>query len=276
MGLKIGALSDLHIDFIFRPDKKLTVNKVRHNFDYIFEPHVGLDILFIPGDIGHYNRQNVEFLQLIQKIYKIKDIVITYGNHEMYLVSKTMRLFYKTSINKLEGFKFLLKDLDGITILDGDSKRIQDVLVAGACGWYDGSYIRRISKSIYGENNDTLWRRTSNDANYITNNGSFLDIFPYENQKIRKAIQHKPDIMLSHICPVSEPCIISEQFKFEKTTGFYTFDGLNLIKEYKPKFWFYGHMHDKLEYQLFDTTLLRNPHGYPEENSNIELITYNI
>ena len=64
--MKIDILSDLHLDFYFKPHLT-TGENVASFFKLIFtdnETRKTGDILIIAGDIGYYNEQNIEVLKM--------------------------------------------------------------------------------------------------------------------------------------------------------------------------------------------------------------------
>ena len=71
--MKVDILSDLHLDFYFKPHLTTSENIISL-FGDIFTDNstrkMG-DVLIIAGDIGHYNEQNIEVLKIFQeKFYK--------------------------------------------------------------------------------------------------------------------------------------------------------------------------------------------------------------
>jgi len=40
----------------------------------------------------------------------------------------------------------------------------------------------------------------------------------------------------------------------------------DVIEKYRPELWVHGHTHVPCDYELFDTRIICNPGGYPEEN----------
>ncbi len=96
--MKIDILSDLHLDFYFKPHLTTQENVVS-----FFEPiltqnntrKIG-DVLVIAGDIGHYNSQNIEVLKIIQKKF-YKYIICVLGNHDYYLVNSDARYSFENN-----------------------------------------------------------------------------------------------------------------------------------------------------------------------------------
>ncbi|MGE3301320.1 MAG: metallophosphoesterase, partial [Arcobacter sp.] len=100
----VDILSDLHLDFYFKPHLT-TLENVSSFFEPIFTNNgtrtIG-DVLIIAGDIGHYNAQNIEVLKIFQKKF-YKHIICVLGNHDYYLVNGEARYsFENNSFNRVE------------------------------------------------------------------------------------------------------------------------------------------------------------------------------
>ena len=74
--MRLDIMSDIHLDFYAKNKMKikkfielLVKTKENNNFD----------VLIIAGDIGHYNEDNIFFLELISKYYK--KVFVTWGKN---------------------------------------------------------------------------------------------------------------------------------------------------------------------------------------------------
>ena len=73
-------LSDLHLDFYF-PNTEISDQQFNQWFDFISpHSHKHGEILFISGDIGHNNEQNVNVLKKLRKKYTIFFVLIELMN----------------------------------------------------------------------------------------------------------------------------------------------------------------------------------------------------
>jgi len=264
--MKIQYISDLHLDFYTNGN---TPKKIKILFHRFIKPG---EVLIIAGDISHYNSQTIEFLRYCSDNFN-KIFIIT-GNHEMYNISKAQEKKYKTRYARINELKKMIT-FNNITFLDGTSEVYNSVKFAGCMAWYDCSYYYKLDRT-YIEDAKTHWKNYSNDSNLIPGITNPLDIWEDEKPKIIKAIETKPDIMITHFCPVSEGIAMSNKYKLDKGTGYYCFDGLDLVDKYKPKYWIHGHMHDTKEFEIYDTKFLRNPVGYPNESKGFEIKEFEI
>jgi predicted phosphohydrolase len=270
-------ISDLHINFIFG-EKEPNERKIKLWFDKVFE-NKSSNTLLVPGDISESIPHTFTFFKLIQEIYGYKNIVFTFGNHDYWIISGKQKSKYKTSPNKIEIAKNLSKKYNRennnkIYLLDGDCIEIEGVKIGGAMGWYDTSYFYKTRGMYSIQDPYAFWKTYSNDQRYIVPmKNDFQRITKVELNKVNNAIIQKPDIMMTHICPIISDRVVFEQYKSNLGNTFYMFNGEELIYEYSPKYWIYGHMHGQHKLQVGNTILVRNAHGYPSEKLKQEIRT---
>ena len=269
--MKIAYTSDLHLDFynsnISSPDKtEKVIDK------YILKGETP-DILIIAGDISHYNIQTLKLCKYLNS--KGIKIILTVGNHEFYNVSKKQNYRYINLYDKVNELKELLEPLEDTYFLDGNTVILNGIKFGGAMGWYDGSYYYKLSQGMYQETMMSHWCNYTNDARLIPRLNDPMTLFNIEIKKIKSVLNEHPDIMISHVCPISEGITFNEKYKTDRGSGYYCFDGLHLIDPINnskpPKFWIHGHIHDKKEFKIYKTTHLRNPLGYPKEKHDFKL-----
>jgi hypothetical protein len=120
--MTFALLGDTHFDFW------LTQNFKEKHFDLHFRAMLEAtptDLLLIPGDIGHYNAQNIACLKQLQRYYP--RVVVTFGNHDYYLVTHSVRDKYRYGANadanrpseaRVSEMKKMIEDADGIDYVD--------------------------------------------------------------------------------------------------------------------------------------------------------------
>ncbi len=293
--MKVAWISDTHTDFWV--SGKLSGHKLLtaiENFvDEVLVPKEA-DILIFAGDNSHYNLQNQMMLQYIANKKMYKKIFITFGNHDMYLVSNSQESKYKKSWNKVLELKEMCEAIDTVEFLDGNIIEVDGVKIGGCGMWYDYSYGKKIA------NMDDFsmlqkWKATMNDANLIKGDDhlglndtrsmygygkmkiySFdpLVFFDNEKEKMLKIIEDC-DIFVSHIGPVVPPDIRPEYKNV--VTGFYYFDGERYLWSDKaPKAYIFGHTHDRHEFKVNNTWLFCNPLGYKSEGTGAEIDVFTL
>jgi len=273
--MKIFYTSDLHLDFytntytLNKCENLINRAKILGDFKKIDSNPLN-DVLIIAGDLSHYNHQTVNFLTVLKKHFA--KIFIVTGNHDFYNVSKNQKQKYKNLYDRFNELKNMLKSVEGIYFLDGDVIEYNGIKFGGAMGWYDCSYYYKLTQGMYMETMLGHWKNYSNDAHKIPKLKDPSDIFSIEIKKIEKVIKQKPDVMITHFCPISESIVMKSPYKNDRGSGYYCFDGSRFwdTKD-APKLWIYGHMHDNFEIEIFNTHFSRNPLGYNGENKEFEL-----
>jgi len=290
--MTIATISDIHTDFYI--PAKLTGYKLDNAMDEFIKNELWLktaDVLVFAGDNSHYPKHNKLMLEKIaaKKIYK--KIFVTFGNHDLYLISNQQRSKYKTSWDKILELKQICEEIDTVEFLDGNIVEVDGVKFGGTGGWYDMSY----SKQLFNMNHFNCmhkWKNVMNDANLIVGNdyppeindsreamyGGYkykaytfdpMKFFKQEEEKIL-AIVEECDVFISHVGPLVPPNLPVHFQNVE--TGFYYFNGEWILnKDKAPKLWIFGHTHDKYLWKHNNTVLVCNPLGYKSENKNNEV-----
>lgn len=274
--MKFDYISDLHIDFLYSSETRLSQHAVKHHFTKTFSTKSS-DYLLVAGDISEYPDRGFEFLKVLKDTFGYKKIIFVFGNHDLWLTSRNLQnAFNFDSENKLSYVKTWLmrKDTEkDIILLDGDVIELEGIKIGGAMGWYDTMYdvevIQPYISPYSGLTRDVYdaWSHAMNDYKYILPiKPTYKHITDREHTKIRKVLAQNPDIMLTHICPVIGDEYVAPIYRGDRDNTFYQMDFRKEILEYKPKAWVYGHQHKKAEYTYGDTKLCLNPYGYPSES----------
>lgn len=267
----IKIQSDTHFDFHLDSSVKINSKKLRAKFPEYFETEA--TSLIISGDIGHHCTQNVEIFNIIRKETNIRDILVTFGNHEYYNVSNSQKYSFRNIQQKEEYLINRYKEA-GIHILNGnmnDVVELEGKRIWGFPSWYDDCYYNKATTTSVSSI-DSYWRQTMNDSRLIPSLVSFYDMIEFQNSKI-KEIPENIDIMVTHVRPFISDDFMDERYIGDKSNTFYMFDGLDLIEKVNPKIWIYGHTHTFLKYNKFGVEFICNPIGYPgEKNERKEIL----
>lgn len=281
--MKVDYISDLHLDFWIKQlqaspkmDKKLDwfMNTIQAK---------GGDVFIIAGDLGHYYAQDTTFLKRVKELYS--HVILVPGNHDMYLVSTNQRKKYMyKSLNRILEMKKFCREND-IIYLDGNAVVIDGYSFAGTGMSWDRSFAENLLERVVTDTELlNKYNVYMNDANLIFGDGDHIRVpgiygshvvrsfdplkfFDTEYDKLQKIDQ--VDVMISHYGPVT-PEDMREKYKYDFSTTFFYFDGRSEVERINPKFWVYGHTHDKANFTYKETNMLCNPLGYPGEN------TYNV
>lgn len=298
---KIAFVSDIHIDF-YVPATSMG-HKLERKMSLYIEKQLRLpdaDILVFAGDNTHYPQQMHYLLVVIAGLKKYKKIFVTFGNHDLYLVSNGQRSDYKMSWKKVEHLKALCESVDTVEFLDGKIVDVDGIKIGGTGMWYDFTY----GKNNFGLDDNAmkkLWMEFSNDPhniasddyeNTIRDKNEFhyhssgygrkrfsvtlnpLKFFEKERAKLVEIVD-KCDVFVSHVSPAVPPNLNPEHDN--ASAGFYFFDGSQYLQSEKaPKLWIFGHVHDRYNYKVNNTRLVCNPLGYDDENFHHSVITIDL
>lgn len=284
--MKIGYLSDLHLNWYCSKKYSFHTNPILDNVLNFEEA----DALIIAGDIGYgFSNPNINendrdnFLYNLKKYFK--NIIYVPGNHDYYLNNIDYH-------NNLSSSDLLKRDKDVLTNkfdfiylgIDKLSVNINNIKIAGACGWYDGSYNPEEIKDMR-----ILWNNFMSDSRCIyehhdISNGKkvLTKIYDFDNYLKEELDKLKSigqtDIMVTHIPPIIFSNMRPE-YKASSTTGFFAFNGKEFLDN--TKYWLCGHTHDVLEEDITNdngtiTKVLCNPLGYPHESVNKQIKYFEI
>lgn len=269
-------VSDIHLDFwlVSKLNKELKVREEVSEFIKLLLPTKKSDILIVAGDISNSNYISKMFFDYMSKEYKY--VLFTYGNHDLYLDSKSQANKYKhNSFNRLnELIEYVNSNFNNIYFLDGSIIEI-DGIKFGGCGlWYDLNY----NNNLFDNNTSfksalTYYKNRSNDSQCIYGN-HYKNLYDNECEKLKNII-NDVDVMISHIVPKGEllknipfNSYSYGEFDFdsERDKIMYVFNNINLVNEFKGKVWIYGHSHNVSIDKLNDIDFLRNCVGYPNKS----------
>lgn len=274
---KIDVISDIHLDFWVRmQSNSVKMNKHMDEFILKLLPAEPSNILLIAGDLGHYNKQNLIFLEKLSAIYK--HILLVAGNHDYYMISKNIvREFKLNSLLRWNNMQDISKHLSNVHYLNGDIIEFEGVKIGGTSAWYDFSYgqveFGASKTKIYN-----LWNECSNDSNYIYGlPRDTMAMFENEKEKI-KTIVKESDIIMTHVSP--DWSKLPSEYMLELTNSFYYFNGKDLLKEdisyLNNKIWLSGHTHVRNDYMKYDCWFINAALGYPGESSKRKIVTIDI
>ena len=275
--MKIDFLSDIHLDFWVKelnPQNKKFKRQIDDTIK-IVNPLDG-DVLVIAGDIGHSNQQAMLFLIEMKKFYK--EIIITFGNHDMYLLSNAMVSKYRAkSENRLKELKEICENLD-IHFLDGNIVNINGIKFGGTGSWYNLPTSQDIES----------WKKVMNDSRIIYNGYAMQSYGMYqsysqpgtnwdtqkfwesEKSKLVQIAEEGCDIFVTHVA-LNEPTVeegMNSEYENDSNNIFYYTDNIELLKKSGCKIHIHGHTHQHLDYIKDDIRIVCNTLGYPSEQKN--------
>lgn len=265
--MKVDYFSDPHFDFWFAPQQNISYEKLDFQFSNYIPSQPG-EVLLIAGDLGHYNRQNIEIIKAIKKLYNYKHIICVLGNHDYYLCTTEQKFgFEQNSFNRVKQMRKLLNEEDGLHCLDGNVVEIDGVKFGGCDSWYSDAYLKGYfpKAEFTHESNNQMWQNVMNDWNYLYGIEHYKTIYNTEKPKM-KTVYDKCDVMMTHVNPSYLKRHLDSQWANDQSSTFFTFNGHDFMKNGTMKYWIFGHTHSKIEYEHNGVQCLCNPLGYPGEH----------
>ena len=256
--MQFDYISDTHLDFWskvpklgFEPSKML--------------PPIPSKVLIIAGDLGHSNDENIDFLIKMRAYYE--HIILVFGNHDLYMIREDYKKFGKNSRARLEDMMLRARQIPGVHYLDGDTITIDDVTYGGTGMWYDGKYAEE-KCGFSSMRVMFLWLQWS-DKKLTYGLPAMKLFFEQEFDKMDK-IADKCDVIISHVGP--DWSNVSPKFAADPCTGFFYFDGSQILQRCSGKVWVFGHTHDEMDFMSSGCQMLCHPMGYPFERTVIPKI----
>jgi predicted phosphodiesterase len=233
--MKIRLLSDLHTEF------RLPYKTAQ------FAEYRGEDVLVLAGDIasGATNTRNVIKFFLGQGFPKV---VYVPGNHE----------YYGTNIEDFNNKMFdWCYNTPNTYFLNPDHAVIDGVLFCGGTLWTN-FMDNRISQSLCGG--------MINDFRQIGNfkTRDAYDLYYKHLEHIKQAYElrgNRKVVVVTHFLPARE-CIAPKWRGNGLLNDYFANDLGSMIADMENTTWLFGHTHDAMDFELGNTRLVCNPHGY--------------
>lgn len=242
--MRIQFCSDLHLEF---PENAayLKTNPLE----------VLGEVLIIAGDLVPFSQLN-EHLPIIQSICEpFQQVYWLPGNHEYYYYD----LQYRSGT--LEE-----KILPNLTLINNQSVTIKNIELVFSTLWTHISPLKAFN----------IQNKLS-DFFVIKNRGQQLDVETYNHlhaqsvQFIKNALensQEKTQVVITHHCPTFHH--YPKQYAGSPINEAFAVEQEEMIIDFKPKHWIYGHTHiNTPTFKLSDTQLYTNQLGYVRHNEHI-------
>ncbi|MCA2593979.1 MAG: metallophosphoesterase [Microcystis sp. M38BS1] len=249
--MKILPLSDLHLEFsalhIPNTDKA--------------------DITLLLGDI----HTGIKGVQWAANTIESKHIIYILGNHECYGGK------YPDTLNKIraEAEKYS----PNFHVLENESVVINDVTFFGCTLWTDFALFgdAAIGKLLcYDKMNDYKQIRLGNANHYRKIRPSDTEYWHHESvDAIRTGLYNEEPnskrVICTHHAP--SPKSLNPQFFFDPISAAYASNLDGFVAYSGAKYWFHGHLHESVNYELGDTQVISNPRGYNDSNEQFDTTT---
>lgn len=256
----ISYISDLHLDFhvSFTKNQIKFEQCTREFIQKLIQSDISnKEVLIVAGDVSHLNTQSYWCIDEFSKHYK--QVLLCYGNHDFYLVSKSQERKYKNnSLNRINELTEMLRLLDNVHVFTDDNYVFEydNVKFGGLTMWYP----------LETPEQQMFFYNISNDSKLIK--GFNISESHDENQSAyKKIVEEDVDVMISHVPVIS----IDSHFKYNSTACY-----LTPVKDIHAKHWIMAHSHEQKVYEKPYCTFYMNALGYPNEGLNLSISSFHI
>lgn len=207
----------------------------------------GADIAVIAGDV-------VDDAFLADLATKLP-VVFVAGNHEHYRHELQFRLRELSAI-------------PGVHHLDNSSVTIDGIRFVGCTLWtnYNGGQPQAMEAASRGLNDHRLikWRKRPFER-FLPQHA--LQLHRESVAYLKDALipfHPEPTVVVTHHAPSVKS--VHERYEGQVLNWAYVSDLEWLVAASGASAWVHGHVHDSFRYQIGETAVICNPHGYPAEN----------
>lgn len=248
--MKLQLLSDVHLEF------------------GAYEPIKSGDVLIIAGDLAPIAQMPEETFRFLSRCtWTWDEVIYVLGNHEFYDGD-----YSKVKKVALE-WEETLHNLHVLTEFGGKSSRVfelDEYTFIGDTMWTDLSN-PVAANLIQNSMNDfwIIWNSLAPRDPYgkrprWTPNDSTLECFAF--QKFLKDFQDRNSydpnktVVITHHSP--SYLSVVEKYQGDPINAGYHNSIEELVMDFGAKYWFHGHVHDSVDYELGNTRVMTNPRGY--------------
>lgn len=238
--MKIAVHSDLHLEgYMYHQD---------------FLSDTNFDVLVLAGDI--VSARTINRLECIRELNEDKPIIYIAGNHE----------YYRGSINGTNAN--LQAKCDELNIMFGNRKtfEINGVHFVCATGWSDLQSFEQIPYELKRINAGGV-----NDFYVIEGHtiDAMIDLAKGDKEFIEGELERLVDqqvVVVTHFSPTENHG--NERFEVSPISSYFSNNWVDLMYNYQPKVWVYGHTHGNVCSKVYQTDVICNQRGYGNENPN--------
>ncbi|WP_443943940.1 metallophosphoesterase [Pedobacter sp. AW1-32] len=238
--MRIQIISDLHQEF----------GITNLNFE-------NADLIILAGDVN----LGTTGIKWIKDYIADKPVIYVLGNHEYYkgTYPKTLHKIISASRNS------------NVIVLENSRFNFGGVRFHGATMWTDFSLFGNpIQYGMICQDKMNDYRKIRRDPSY----SKLRTIDTYKIHQISKLWLQESlaestgyhNIVITHHAPSIKS--VPDVYKTDPVTSAYASNLEEIIYKYKPQYWIHGHIHTPCRYNLGETEIICNPHGYINEKYN--------
>lgn len=257
--MKISYASDLH--FEFHRDESNWLPELDHD----------ADVLVLAGDIDS-GSDAIHSIQRLSTALPNTEIIYVAGNHE----------FYKQNYEKLlKIYRHEFSQLPRVHFLERQSISLSGITFLGCTLWsgFDAfpEFSLRESMNAAGKfiPDFRLIRTDLNDGiSDCLSPTRMKHLYDASRRWLAQELINgdpKATVVISHFPP--HPKLRHGKIPHGILSNYFTADCHDIIEQYQPALWIYGHNHWCDDITLGDTRLTSNQLGYPQEEGHIRAYT---
>lgn len=241
--MKISVHSDLHFEGYLPPDGMVS----DHHYD----------VMVLAGDI--VSSATVDRLEWIRRLNPDKPVVYVPGNHE----------YYRGSIGATN--EVLKAKCDELNIHFGNRSTfvVNDVHFVCATGWSD----LKAFESIPFELKRFIVGGGVADFTVIGDHSveAMIELSELDKAYIEEELerlQGQKVVVVTHFAPTEQHG--NERFAVSPISSYFCNNWIEMMYEYQPLAWIYGHTHGNVRSKVYSTDVICNQRGYGNENQNYD------
>jgi predicted phosphodiesterase len=221
------------------------------------------DILILAGDIVRID-ESYKFLTYLADKYKDMKILYVTGNHEYYDIE-----------NMLEAERILkasLKSHERIHFLQNDTIEINGIRFLGTTGWSRMLSLdidkQLEAKYLVGYSINDFRLIGYEDRIFTVDDCIELGEQQYEwlKAELSKDTGCIHTVVITHFSPSLK--LRNTQFPIDEMSAYFHASFDDLIEQYQPDIWMFGHTHANFDVQIVKTRVISNQKGYGRECIN--------
>lgn len=257
--MRIHHLSDIHANHHvpFNSNQLKWEERTKAWFEEILDGIHG-DVLILNGDFSEWNSQSLWLLEVASTHFN--KVFFGLGNHDYYLLSKSQRKKYKTSLNRVNEFIEEACRIPNVSCLHGNVETYNGVTFAGETLWY----------GLKNPHDKWFYEYASNDSQYIHTGIPFIEdwkvLHDLSLNWYKSLNGQHVDVFVSHVPPV-HPQLSNHDYNACYVTE---------VPFIEVKHWIAGHQHVSGTFEKADVTFHFNALGYPDEQGEKKIAVFDI
>lgn len=257
--MHVHYLSDLHANHHvpFKNNQEKWQSKTKKWMREVLQDTTG-ELLVLNGDFSEWNCQTIWLLEVAAE--QFDRVFFVPGNHDYYLLSKTQRLKYKNSFNRVEEMVQLAEAIPNVICLHQRLYTYKDVTFAGDTLWYEVKDPQALA----------FYEQHSNDSQFIHTGIPFIPdhkvLHDLSLNWYHTLAEKKVDVFVSHI-PSVQPPMSNHPYNACYVTP---------VPFLVGKHWIAGHQHVKGSFEKAGVSFHMNAYGYPGEQNEPQLAMFEV